>query len=844
MRYRMRRTALIGSVACGAVFSLAGMSLAATSPFSSPAAIHQALLIKSSPAAHGNDDSDLASELAAYANERSAPAATVSAQAMVDAEQAAAKLPRTGGQWQEFTTKPYQANPAAYADPFWGNEGSGFSLVGGRTTALAATKDAWFAGTADGGVWKSTNQGKSWVPVFDNQSTLSIGSLAVDPATGALWVGTGEANTSQDSYAGTGVYQTSNDGASFQLVGKNNPLMSRTVFQLAFDPAGNAYAATDDGLFRYSVATGSWTEVLGTGSTNPPYNQQVTSVQIVPGSKGMDVIAAMGWRSEDLTTSGFYESTDGGHTFTKVKLSGAINASDIGRATLAYSADGTKLYAIVESPTLLNDEAAGTSGTALMGVYSVTGSAGHPASVAGPWAQIASEATLEKSGSALTAGSTYEVGVQAWYNQVISVDPANANHVYIGLEEVFESTNGGSTWVTASPYWNYGLACGTSCPLTTHPDQHSQMIVDGKIVIGNDGGVYSRPLSDSQQYGGWSDLNASLHTWQFYDARAGMIGNQTAIWGGMQDNGSGIFSTGGGQMNEAAGGDGFDVVVNPKNGNQIAGEYTDGAVYSSTNGGHSFIDPVSPTCYAEGLTLGTPLKNCDAGARFVTPFVQDQQNPNVWVLGGEYVWVSTAGWSSQCIPAYCSWTPVYDTGASNAVTAISSTGSGKTIYAGWVGGGGNPGPGFKSGIATNYGGTWHDVTTSNLPQRYIAGVTVDPSNPAHAYIIYNGYSRRWIPGGGIGHVYETTNGGKTWTNISGNLPDIASDALVIVGHRLALATDSGVYAAAVGQGTHTMWDRLGSGLPNTSVNDITVGPDGYIYAATHGRGVWRIQFGG
>ena len=141
----------------------------------------------------------------------------------------------------------------------------------------------------------------------------------------------------------------------------------------------------------------------------------------------------------------------------------------------------------------------------------------------------------------------------------------------------------------------------------------------------------------------------------------------------------------------------------------------------------------------------------------------------------------------------------------NAVTALSSANGGGIVYAGWVGGGGNPGPTFTRGIATNYGGTWHQVSTTGLPNRYIAGITVDPSNPAHAYAIFNGYSRRWIPGGGVGHVYETTNGGASWTDISGNLPDIASDALVIQKGQLALATDGGMFTAAAGQGAS---DRL------------------------------------
>ena len=77
---------------------------------------------------------------------------------------------------------------------------------------------------------------------------------------------------------------------------------------------------------------------------------------------------------------------------------------------------------------------------------------------------------------------------------------------------------------------------------------------------------------------------------------------------------------------------------------------------------------------------------------------------------------------------------------------------------------------------------------------------------------------------------ETLDGGASWTDISGNLPDIASDALVLAHGQLALATDAGVFTAAEGQGASTTWSRLGTGLPNASVNDLTVGPNGYIYA--------------
>jgi hypothetical protein len=863
------RAALVGSLAMGVTLSLSGIAVAGTPQGSRGGAARQqaqnAYLRTHSSAAssanaatseptnnHTPDDGDLADQFAQYESERTAPAAFVSGQPLVSAQQQAAALPETGSAWQEFTNEPYNAQPSNYTDPFWSNVGAGFSLVGGRTTALVTGRDGtWFAGTADGGVWRSADQGKRWQQVFDSMPTLSIGSLAINPVDGSLWVGTGEANVSQDSYAGTGVYRSFNDGETFSRVADDssgsNPLVSRTVFRLAFDQYGNAYAATDNGLFRYAARTGhgnrsgSWTEVLDPAGPAdfPPYDQQVTDVAVQPGSGGRVVIAAIGWHGPGNTqNNGFYESADSGQTFAKVTPAGDINAGDIGRTTFAYSTDGTKLYAIVQSPA---QEAAGAE-SVLQGIFVTSGA---PASVTGPWTKVGDEAKLAASGSALAVGSGYGVGVQAWYNQDLAVDPSNPSHVYAGLEEVFESTNAGSTWVTASPYWNYSLACETTtagCPNTTHPDQHAMMITGGKIVIGNDGGVYSRPLSDAQQYGDWTDLNATLRSWQYYDARAGKVGSTTAVWGGLQDNGTSVLAKGSSQMAEPAGGDGFDVIVDPQNGNSMAGEYTDGTMYSSTDGGHTFYDYVSPTCVAQSTVGLTPRPDCDPGARFVTPVVPDQQNTNTWVLGGQDVWVSSDGWNTSCTDSACSWKAVYDTGTGHAVTALSSANSGSVIYAAWVGGGGNPGPTFASGIATNYGGTWHQVNTTGLPNRYIAGVTVDPANPAHAYAVFNGYSRRFVPGGGVGHVFETTNGGQSWTDITGNLPDIASDTLVLSHGKLALATDQGVFTATEGRGTSTRWSRLGRGLPNAAVDDLTVGPNGYIYAATHGRGVWRITF--
>jgi photosystem II stability/assembly factor-like uncharacterized protein len=126
-----------------------------------------------------------------------------------------------------------------------------------------------------------------------------------------------------------------------------------------------------------------------------------------------------------------------------------------------------------------------------------------------------------------------------------------------------------------------------------------------------------------------------------------------------------------------------------------------------------------------------------------------------------------------------------------------------------------------------------------LPNRFIAGLTVDPSNPAHVYAVYNGYSRRWIPGGGLGTVFESVNGGSTWRNITANLPDAPGDALAIVHGKLVLGTDIGAFVANE-SGAKT-WKRV-AGLPNVVVDNVRKLPGrNAAVLATHGRGIWRLD---
>lgn len=773
------------------------------------------------------DPLEVAERAEQYAAERSAPADSVSAAALLAARRQAATLPRSSARVHEVTDRSLDAEPAGYTDPTWSNIGAGFGIVSGRVTALAVDGRTWYTGTADGGVWRSRNGGRSWVSVWDRQATLSIGALLTTPGH-ALWVGTGEANTNSDSYRGVGVLRSTDRGRSFRRVG-GNQLLNSQIFRLVDDHHGYVYAATSRGLWRHRSGTtrGAWTLVLkpDPNPTGSPYATSfITDVAVRPGTDGRSVLAVLGWRNGS-PYNGFYLSTTGGGagSFSKIAPTGDIDAGDIGRTTLAYAADGSRLYAIVQSPEKL---LAGAD-TVLQGVF--VSPTGDPS---GPYQLVADSDKLGASGSALQNLPGYHVGVQAWYNQTLTVDPNDPMHAYVGLEEVFETKDGGATFTTASPYWNYGLACGASCPMTTHPDQHALALTGNRVVIGNDGGVYSRPTSMTG-YGGWSDLNATLRTLQYYDAAAGQHGRGLAYWGGLQDNGTSLLLPRRRNI-EPAGGDGGMVLVDPRDANRAVGEYTDLAMYRTSDGGHTFTT-ISPLC---GYYTGSA---CDPSARFIAPFQADVHDTSHWVAAGSKVWETRKGFDTTCATT-CDWVPVHDfgldaAGGYNVGTALAV--SGTTTYAAFVDSSANPSPTFRTGIDTNYGGSWHRIASPVLPNRYIAGLTVDPGNPAHVYAIFNGYSRRWIPGGGLGTVFESTDGGSTWHNLTGNLPDAPGDGLALVGNRLVLGTDVGLFVAD--RTRPRRWARV-DGLPNVVVDNVRALPGASAaVAATHGRGIWRVD---
>jgi hypothetical protein len=419
-----------------------------------------------------------------YAGIRTLPAARVSAGALLAARARAATLSVVGGPWTERTTTPYQNDHPSYRDPVWSNSGAGWGRVAGRIQALAVRGDTLYAGAADGGVWKSVDGGAHWKPRADDLPSLSSGSLAIDPADGSVWYGTGEATTAFENYLGAGVFRSRDGGRTWRRMG-GTELEGTLIGTLAFDGRGHVYASRSEGVYRRPTSGPSsarWTQVLRPGTPKPYGFTFANDVAVRPRTGGKVVIASLGWRDASTDYHGFYVSAGGGAagTWRKVRTRGDLRTNQIGRASVAFSGDGSRLYALVVSW-----QYARSKPSALYGIFvSPSGN------VAGPWTKVAGWQELLRSHSALN--KSYPPGVQSWYNQAIGVDPADPDHVYVGLEEMYESTDGGANWETIGPYWNFALRCYRSggpgnCPATPHPDQHAIAFGGGRVYVGDDG---------------------------------------------------------------------------------------------------------------------------------------------------------------------------------------------------------------------------------------------------------------------------------------------------------------------------------------------------------------------
>ncbi|MGI8855968.1 MAG: IPT/TIG domain-containing protein [Thermomicrobiales bacterium] len=685
--------------------------------------------------------------------------------------------------------------------------------VSGRATSVVIGPHTGviYLGTADGGVWKSTNDGGFWTPLTDNQSSLAVGALALDPADASdntLYVGTGETNYdvlpapvfNGDSYFGVGVLKTIDGVAHWTLLGAGLPgfnnYSATSVGIGAMAANGNTvWAGTTSGLYQSTNGGTSWAQVtVATGSPNT----RVTDIVM----DGLNVYAVLGESIGGYSYAGIYKSITGGAPFVPI-MSGLPAGTTWSRAQVALAASSAPL---LRTLYLTIADASGN----LLNVYKTTDSGL-------TWA-----ATATQPGNYFDGGG----GPQGTYDTAIAVDPANANLVYAGGVNVIASTDGGATWRLIGDVYCSGAAI---CVSPLHPDQHAIAFrltgTPSQVYLANDGGLWKSTNSNQGTGTTWTDLNSNLATTQFY------AGDTTSnylltpiVAAGAQDNGtSRSTSSTLGTWGAILGGDGGFVAIDKTAPNTIYAAYPPGPT-----GGV----PIQKTTNANAGTaitwtdLSAATAACTSTALFITPFAMDANDHNHLVLGGDAKLCETKDGGTTWGTSNLSTTFL---GYVQSV-AIAPTNS-AVLYAGTDGGFVYKTVAGNTDAAT----TWTDCDSNGLPSAPATSLAVDRANPNTLYATFGNF--------GVGHVFKTTTctaGG--WTNISGNLPDVPVTSLVTYVSTpnpvLIAGTDVGVF---ISTNNGTSWSALQAGLPNVGIQQLFTDPAlTTLFAATHGRGVWKI----
>jgi hypothetical protein len=789
-----------------------------------------------------------------------------------------------GGIWE---STDYGGSWRSIADslPVQAMGGLAFSSAKGGTI-IAGTGDNAFGGvlTPSGfGVYYSTNDGRSWTKsrgVPDGLTTLKV---VVDPT-----------NPNVD-YVATdkGLYRSADDGASYANVVLPTTCTDTTrvecsfanvVTDVAVRPAdangqhGGAVIAAVGWEYGQKTAKGGFEMAPQNGIYTSPTGQKGTFTFQQP--------------------SGFAPTPNVGRTTLAIASGPGQNHNVV----YALVQDATKLQNCIDEANLppactgTGDEVLATA-TYLNGGYVST-------DFGKTWTQILQPDQLRApgTGSALEIGILgYGPGIQSWYNNWVAVDPTvkdasgNPTRVLFGLEEIWENDQNGSgvtgqtSWHTIGRYWNAclqevaGVNCAdTTSPLpgsTTHPDQHAAALApDGQggvtLYAGNDGGVFKQHIDAGQDFSNdnWGEgINSGLASLQPYDAE---IAKDGTIVAGLQDNGEMMIHPDGTE-DMIFGGDGFFTGIDPNNSKRIVEEYANGNVSGTVDGGRTW----------QNLNPGV------SSPRFSAPLQLDPGNANHAQIVGRQVMQIVPGdtpyrvdcsdpvlTEAGCQSFINNWTTVFDLGttahpgvapSTTETSFVANSGTaedfrGDKAYVGYCGPCSVVTNGaFASGIATNvagpaspkYGQTsgWHIAKAQGLPERYVTSITIDPSDSTGktVYVTLGGYTSHWIPPGwlgedtskvGTGHVYVSHDAGTTFTDASGNLPDVPADWLIVRQGRLVVGNDLGVFmSSGSAGGTYT---RLGTGLPAVPISHIAVDPAhaNRIVVATFGRGVWSYTF--
>ena len=691
--------------------------------------------------------------------------------------------------------------PAPSTSPKYGS-------VSGRVRSIAVqSASVIYIGAASGGVWKTSNGGKSWTPLTDHQPSLAMGSVALDPTNPAhVYAGTGEYRGSGPAPYGAGLLKSVDGGATWtHLPGPwDTPTGGASINRVLVLGGPDPKKADDDTVL-----------VAGTGglhrSTSGGGDFTAASVAEIPGWVSDVVVDPTNDKVLYAARHGrgIYRWTAGGGTWTRIWAPPA--GCVIHRGQLAIAAtEPDVLYAAFQT----NPNSCGVA----------TGGA--------MWKTTNATATAP-SFTLLANTPSGWCNTQCSYDLAIAVQPKDPDGdgpleaediVYAGAVPLYRSTNGGSSWVRLDG---------------THADIHIFAFDSkGALYVGNDGGVWKHPTPATavQKDKNWVNLNTNLAITQVHPGltlhpSVASLGAPLAL-AGSQDNGTHLYRGTPGWLRVGGNDGGFTAfdLSEPSTTWYISQQYLN--IQKTTDAGKSFPPAI------KGISR--------ANHPFIAPIVMCPDDPQVLVATadlGLYRSDNGAGsWQDN--------SPDFGPRWHDAPAAVAfARGSGcRTYFAG--GRVANPQSVYLY-RTTAGGGTaasrWTDIS-AGLPLRALTDVAVHPKDDNMVYVTFSGFCGALAScPQGQGHVWMSSNALSptvTWTDLTGGkgLPNLPVNAIAVARtdpKQIYIGTDLGVYRSI---DAGVSWTPFDHGLPNAAVTDLVINDDtGMFTAATYGRSVHRMR---
>lgn len=680
--------------------------------------------------------------------------------------------------------------------PAWGGRVS-------RAAGIAGDTSTYYAATASGGVWKSTDGGFNWKSVFDDQPTASIGSIALAPSNpNVVYVGSGEANIRGNVAPGLGIFKSTDAGKTWQHVWKQEGQIGTMAVHptnpdIAYAAVlGKAFSSNPErGVYRTRDGGKTWEQVL-----KKDENTGASDVALDPNNP--NIVFAGLWQARrtpwDLTSggpgSGLYVSRDGGDTWKQLTEKDGLPKGIWGKVGVAVApSDSQRVYALIEAEEggLFRSDDGG-----------------------GKWRLVSADRNIRQ---------------RPWYYMTLTVHPANANELWAPSVPMMKSIDGGLVWKHVR-----GFAHGDHHDLWIDPKNPKRMINanDGGVEISHDGGAtwFQPALPIGQVYHVGIDTREPFH-----------VGVSLQDIGTAQGPSDGLHANGIGNSEwyRVGGGEAGHVVSDPSDPNIVyAGEY--GGII--THYDHRTRQARNVSTYPENPS-GHGGEDLEYRFQWTAPIHISPHDPKTVYHGSNVIHRTRDGgqtwdvispdltrndkskqkWSGGPITGDNTGVEIYCT-----VFAIAESPKEKGLI--WAG--------SDDGLVhltRDAGKTWTKLALPGVPDfATVSMIEPSPFDAAAAYIVFDNHRQ----GDNRPYLFATRDYGKTWERLDGALPqddylhavreDPVAKGLLYIGaeHGLSLSRDNG-----------KSWTPFRLNLPTVAVHDIAVRGNSLVLG-THGRSVW------